>query len=164
MTDAEVDEINNDASVLMKRGIALMEEPRREAAIDALHCFDEALVLRRRVPADHSPFQGYLLAACLLNRGDALVRMNDVGPMAAALASYEEGIEVLRALPLADDSRYPRRLAMALQNRGLALQARGRRRRRRSGGRRVRRGRRRARSRILGAASRTATTCARWCG
>ena len=125
MTDPEVDAINNEASVLMKRGIALMEEPRREAAIDALHCFDEALALRRRVPADHSPLQGYLLAACLLNRADALVRMNDVGPLAAALASYEEGIDVLRALPLADDARYPRRLAMAYQNRGLALQTRG---------------------------------------
>jgi tetratricopeptide (TPR) repeat protein len=125
VTEAEVEQINNDASVLMKRGIALMEEPRREAAIDALHCFDEALALRRQIPPDYSAVQGYLLAACLLNRADALVRFNDIGPMAAALASYEEGIEVLRALPLAEDPRYPRRLAMAYQNRGLALQARG---------------------------------------
>ena len=125
VTEAEVEQINEEASVLMKRGIALMEEPRREAAIDALHCFDEALALRRQIPPDYSAFQGYLLAACLLNRADALVRFNDVGPMAAALASYEEGIEVLRALPLAEDPRYPRRLAMAYQNRGLALQARG---------------------------------------
>src|SRR5690349_18970845 len=110
----------------MKRGIAFMDEARREAAIDALHCFDEALELRRRVPADHSPFQGYLLAACLLNRADALVRMGDVGPVATALGSYDEGIAVLRRLPLAEDARYPRRLALGLQNRGLALQARGR--------------------------------------
>ena len=125
MTEAEVETLNTEASVLMKRGIALLDEPRREAAIDALHCFDEALALRRQVPPDQSAFQGYLLAACLLNRADALVRFNDVGPMAAALDSYEEGIEVLRALPLAEDARYPRRLAMAYQNRGLALQARG---------------------------------------
>ena len=109
----------------MKRGIAFLEEPRREAPIDALHCFDEALALRRRVPAGHSAFQGYLLAACLLNRADALVRLNDVGPLAAALGSYEEAIDVLRSLPLAEDSRYPRRLAMGFQNRGLALQIRG---------------------------------------
>ena len=126
MTDAEVEAINAEASVLMKRGIAFLDEPRREAPIDALHCFDEALELRRRIPADHSPFQGYLLAACLLNRGDALVRMNDVGPIATAIASYEEGVAVLRRLPLADDPLYPRRLALGLQNRGLALQARGR--------------------------------------
>ena len=134
MTEAEVEAINAEASVLMKRGIAFMEEPRREAAIDALHCFDEALELRRRVPADHSPFQGYLLAACLLNRADALVRINDVGPVAAALASYDEGIEVLRALPLAEDARYPRRLAMALSEpRARAAGPRTGRRRRRRG-------------------------------
>jgi hypothetical protein len=125
VTSEEVERINEEASVLMKRGIALMDDPRREAPIDALHCFDEALALRRQIPAGYSPWQGFLLAACLLNRADALVRLNDVGPMAAALASYEEGIEVLRALPLAEDPRYPRRLAMAHQNRGLALQTRG---------------------------------------
>jgi hypothetical protein len=126
VTETEIETINTEASVLMKRGIAFLDEPRREAPIDALHCFDEALELRRRIPADHSPFQGYLLAACLLNRGDALVRMGDVGPIATAIASYDEGITVLRRLPLAEDSRYPRRLALGLQNRGLALQARGR--------------------------------------
>jgi hypothetical protein len=125
VTESEVDAINAEASVLMKRGIALLDEPRREAAIDALHCFDEALELRRRVPVGHSAFQDYLLAACLLNRADALVRFNDVGPLAAALASYQEGIDVLRAVRLSEDPRYPRRLAIAHQNRGLALQLRG---------------------------------------
>jgi tetratricopeptide (TPR) repeat protein len=126
VTEAEVEAINAQASVLMKRGIAFLEEPRREAAIDALHCFDEALELRRRVPPDHSPFQVYLLAACLFNRADALVRMGDVGPTAAALASYDEGIEALQRIPLAENALYPRRLALGFQNRGLALQARGR--------------------------------------
>ena len=126
MTEAEVEAINAEASVLMKRGIAFLDEPRREAAIDALHCFDEALELRRRVPLDHSPFQVYLLAACLFNRADALARMSDVGPTAAALASYDEGIAALQRIPLAENPLYPRRLAMGFQNRGLALQARGR--------------------------------------
>jgi len=125
MTEAEVEDLNNQASTLMKRGIALLEEVRREAAIDALYCFDEALALRRQIPASHSPFQGYLLAACLLNRADALVRFNDAGPLAAAMTSYEEAIDVLRALPMDADPRYPRRLAMAYQNRALALQLRG---------------------------------------
>ena len=109
----------------MKRGVAFLEETRREAPIDALHCFDEALELRRRVPADHSPFQRYLLAACLLNRADALVRLNDRAPLAAALAAYDEGINVLSLLPLSESPLYPRHLAMAHQNRGLALIARG---------------------------------------
>jgi tetratricopeptide (TPR) repeat protein len=125
VTEAEIEAINADASVLMKQGMVFLEETRREAPIDALHCFDEALALRRRIPADHSPFQGYLLAACLLNRADALVRLNDSGPLAAALDSYDEGIAVLQALPLEADPRYPRRLAMAYQNRALALHVQG---------------------------------------
>src|SRR5215216_1546925 len=110
----------------MKRGIAFLEEPRREAAIDALHCFDEALEIRRRIPTDHSPFQVYLLAACLFNRADALVRMGGAGPVATALTAYDEGIAALRRIPLGDNPLYPRRLALGLQNRGLALQARER--------------------------------------
>ena len=125
MTEAEIAAINAEASVLMKRGIAFLEETRREAAIDALHCFDEALELRRQVPADHSAFQGYLLAACLLNRADALVRLNDRAPLASALSSYDEAIDVLTPLPLLENPLYPRRLAMAYQNRGLALITRG---------------------------------------
>jgi hypothetical protein len=121
----EVDLINQQASTLMKRGIALMDDPRREAAIDALHCFDEALTLRRQVPAGHSPFQDYLLAACLLNRADALVRLNDATPLAAALDSYDEALDLLRALPMDEDPLYPRRLAIGCQNRALALQVRG---------------------------------------
>src|SRR5215510_3442376 len=103
----------------MKRGIAFLEEPRREAAIDAMHCFDEALELRRRIPEDHSPFHGYLLAASLFNRADALMRMGDVGPVATALASYDEGIAVMQRVPLDENPLYPRRLALGLQNRGL---------------------------------------------
>jgi hypothetical protein len=125
MTETEVELINQQASTLMKRGIALMDDPRREAAIDAVHCFDEALALRRQVPDGHSAFQDYLLAACLLNRADALVRLNDATPLAAALESYDEAIDLLRALPMDEDPLYPRRLAIGCQNRGLALQIRG---------------------------------------
>jgi hypothetical protein len=124
VTEAEIEAIHAEASVLMTRGIAFLDESRREAAIDALHCFDEALELRRRVPADHSAFQRYLLAACLLNRADALVRFNDRAPLAAALTSYDEAIAVLRPLPMGENPLYPRQLAMAYQNRGLALIAR----------------------------------------
>jgi hypothetical protein len=124
VTDTDVDAINAEASALMKRGIGLLQDGTHESVLEALRCFDEALVLRRRVPPGHAPFQGYLLAACLLNRADALVRLGGEAPLGHALLAYEEGIEVLRALPLSDDPRFPRRLAMAHQNRGLALQLR----------------------------------------
>jgi hypothetical protein len=62
----------------------------------------------------------------LLRRGTgAAARLGGEAPLGHALLAYDEGIEVLRALPLSDDPRFARRLAMAHQNRGLALQVRG---------------------------------------
>jgi hypothetical protein len=82
--------------------------------------------MRRGLPIDDDPLLRYGLAACLLNRGDALIRLGDAGRMVDALAAFDEGIDVMRALPLTADARFPRRLAMACHNRGLALQAMGR--------------------------------------
>src|SRR5262249_29795010 len=114
------------ASALMKQGIALMNSTERYGIEDALVCFDRALDLRRRLPIEEVPRFRYGLAACWLNRADALVRLGDRDRLAAALESYDEGIRLLRALPLGDDARFPRRLGMAHQNRGLALPGRRR--------------------------------------
>jgi len=122
---SEIDTINAEASVLMKRGIGLMSEGPPEAMTEALACFDRALEMRRHLPYNQVPMLGYGLAACLLNRADALAQLGSRAQLAAALDSYDEGIVVLRDLPLSEDPRFPRRLAMAHQNRGLALQARG---------------------------------------
>jgi hypothetical protein len=122
---SEIDAVNTQASVLMKRGIGLMTEAQPGAMAEALECFDRALEMRRRLPYGDVPLLGYGLAACLLNRADALAQLGTPDQLAAALESYDEGIIVLRGLPLSDDPRFPRRLAMAHQNRGLALQACG---------------------------------------
>jgi tetratricopeptide (TPR) repeat protein len=123
---SEVHAINAQASVLMKRGIRLLNETQPEAISEALDCFDRALELRRGLPIDSDPVLGYGLAACWLNRADALVRLGDPAQFPAALRAYDEGIGVMRGLPLGDDARFPRRLAMAHQNRGLALHTQGR--------------------------------------
>ena len=107
----------------MKQGIARMSEAGDQAVFDALSLFDQALELRRRLPIHSDPLLGYGLAACLLNRGDALARLGAASYLVAALEAYEEGIQVLRELPLDEDSRFRRRLAMAHHNRGLALRA-----------------------------------------
>jgi hypothetical protein len=107
----------------MKRGIGLMNEPTRESIIEALVCFDAALEMRRQLPLADAPMLRFGLAASLLNRADALVRLRDAAQLASALQSYDEGIAVLGTLALDDDIRFPRRLAMAFQNRGLALLA-----------------------------------------
>ena len=115
------DALNTRASALMQRGIALMEGGDAPAA---LRWFDEALALRQQLPADAVPIYAYGLAACWLNRADALACIGDVATVEDALAAYDAGIAVMRTVALDTDPRFPRRLAIALQNRALALRAR----------------------------------------
>jgi tetratricopeptide (TPR) repeat protein len=122
---SEIQAINTDASRLMKHGISRMGDTDEHAVRHALECFDQALALRRQLPVDTDPLLAYGLAACLLNRGDALTRLGGDTHLLEAIAAYEEGIDVLRTLPLDADPRFQRRLAMAHHNRGLALGARG---------------------------------------
>jgi tetratricopeptide (TPR) repeat protein len=125
MDPGRSEKINADASVLMKQGIALLEERRPGAAAGALELFNRALQLRLDLPVERDPFHAYLVAACWLNRGDALMQLAEADKIPAAIHSYDEGISVMSGAPLDDDPRYPRRLAMGLQNRGLALMAHG---------------------------------------
>ena len=122
---SEVQAINAQASILMKRGIRLLSDAQPDAVAQALDCFDRALELRSALPIDSDPVLGYGFAACWLNRADALIRLGDASQFPAALRAYNEGIAVMRGLPLGQDARFPRRLAIAHQNRGLALQAQG---------------------------------------
>ena len=102
----------------MKEGIRLAQAA---SDVDALLYFDRALELRRRLPTE-IPVHAYGLAACWLNRAEALTRL---GPAhhALALRAYDEGLALLRPLPLDDDARFSKRLAIALQNRALVLAA-----------------------------------------
>jgi tetratricopeptide (TPR) repeat protein len=115
--------IDAKASALMKQGIRLMEAADSGAVSEALQLFDRALEIRRRLPVAEIPVLRYGLAACWLNRADALVRLGGAERIASALLAYDEGIALVRGLPLDEDPRFPRRLAIAYQNRGLAIQA-----------------------------------------
>lgn len=106
----------------MKRGIGLLSQARPDAVAEALTCFDGALDLRRRLPIEAIPVFRYGLAACWLNRAEALMRSRDSSQISLALRAFDEAIALLRRLPLGDDPRFPRRLAIAYQNRGLAVQ------------------------------------------
>ena len=119
----DVKAIDAEASVLMKRGIGLMSSAQPADITEALACFDRALDKRRALPIDDFPLLRYGLAACWLNRADALTRLDRGAQLAAALQSYDEGILLLLRLPLEEDPRFPRRLAMAHHNRGLSLLA-----------------------------------------
>jgi tetratricopeptide (TPR) repeat protein len=115
--------LDAQASALMKQGISLMND--QSAVADALACFDQALAMRRQLPTADVPLFRYGLAACLLNRADALVRLGGAAHLEDALLAYDEGIAVTCDLELSSDPRFPRRLAVAYQNRGLALAMRG---------------------------------------
>lgn len=121
----EIKAIDAAASVLMKRGIRLLEQGDAPALTTAIACFDEAYALRRRLPVGTVPLLAYGLAACCLNRADALVRLGGADRLASALASYDEAIALLGPLPMSEDPRFARRLAMAHHNRALGLQSSG---------------------------------------
>lgn len=107
------------ASLFMEEGIRLMQSGNHADA--ALLFFDRALELRRRLPAD-TPMHGYGLAACWLNRAEALTCL---GPAhhTLALRAYDEALALLRPLPIEGDTRLSTRLAIAHQNRALVLAA-----------------------------------------
>jgi hypothetical protein len=123
LSAGDVEEINMQASIFMHEGIRLMADARSEAIASALEYFDRALQLRRSLPIESSPALRYDLAACWLNRADALMRLGNSEQLQLALSAYDEAILLLRDLPTAEDPRFRRRLAIAYQNRGLALQA-----------------------------------------
>jgi len=107
------------ASLFMKEGIRLMHSGNN--ADSALLYFDRALELRRRLPTE-VPMHAYGLAACWLNRAEALTCLG-AAHRVRALRAYDEALALLRPLPLGDDPRFSRRLAIAHQNRALVLAA-----------------------------------------
>lgn len=126
-----IDAANDEASALVRRGLALLQpgEHGRTAAADAeactsaLECFDRALAIRLRLPFERSPRLRYDLAGTWLNRGVVLAAQGTSGPN-GAIAAYAAAVRLLETLPLDEDARFPRRLAIAHQNRGRAFQAR----------------------------------------
>lgn len=95
LAPSEVQAIDAQASVLMKQGIRLLGDARPDAVAEALVCFDRAFELRSGLPIDEVPLLRYGLAACWLNRADALIRLGDAGQIAAALRAFDEGIIVI---------------------------------------------------------------------
>src|SRR5262249_19557363 len=117
LNQARIASLDAQASMHMKEGIRLLEESRANAEA-ALHCFDRALELRRRLPIEIAVY-AYGLAACWLNRAEALMQVGDAAHRDLARHAYDEAIALLRTLP-SGDARFSKRLVIALQNRALA--------------------------------------------
>jgi hypothetical protein len=107
---------NARASALMHDGFDWLRRARGPDPARALACFDAARAIRCTLPLDRCPVFRYDLAACWLNRAEALACM---GPeaTASALGAVDEALALLRTLPLREDSRYPDRLAVACHHR-----------------------------------------------
>jgi len=114
----EIEATDAWASSFMQEGIRLTQSGNDA---EALLYFDRALELRGRLPTE-VPIHAYGLAACWLNRAESLTRL---GPTyhGLALHAYDEALALLRPLSLSDDARFPKRLAIAHQNRALVLAA-----------------------------------------
>ncbi|HEX7796712.1 MAG TPA: hypothetical protein VF456_20260 [Vicinamibacterales bacterium] len=120
MSPEEIAAVDAQASMHMKQGIRLLEESHTNA-VAALRCFDQALELRRRLPIETAVY-AYGLAACWLNRADALMQVGDAAHCDLARYAYDEAIGLLRTLPIGD-TRFSKRLVIALQNRASAVVA-----------------------------------------
>lgn len=112
------------AKMWMARGMALLED-RPEAPQEALECFDRALDLREKLPAQKDGRTIWLLSAAWLNRGDLLTRLSSAERAAEAVKSYDEAIALLSDLPEEEQAAARGRLGLAWMNRGLAAAAAG---------------------------------------
>jgi len=115
-----VDVVNSEASALVRQGLAILASANPDRAARALACFDRALDLRRDLPVETTPMLRYDLGGTWLNRAAALVALGGAGALETAMGSCDAAIAALRDLPLDADARFPRRLAIAYQNRALA--------------------------------------------
>lgn len=113
------------ASAFMKRGIALLNVGTAASLSESLGWFDQALSIRRGLPASTDPWPSYVLAASWMNRGDALTRLGGLPNLTEAVRSFDEALAVLAAIPMELNPLFGRRLAIAWINRGLALQEQG---------------------------------------
>jgi len=114
----EIEATDARASFCMHEGIRLTQSGND---MEALRYFDCALELRRRLPTE-MPMHAYGLAACWLNGAEALTRLGSANHT-LALRAFDEALVLLCLLPLGDDTRFSKRLAIAYQNRALVLAA-----------------------------------------
>jgi tetratricopeptide (TPR) repeat protein len=113
---------NQLASLWMHRGMALMNLNSSPALLQAVSCFNQAIVLRQALPIESNHWFRYALSAGWINRADALRQLEQHWSQVEALKSYDEAIVLLRTLPVDQDPLYGRRLAITWLHRGVLLQ------------------------------------------
>jgi len=110
---------NDLGNVLTNRAITLIGAGSPEQLTEAVKNLDEAIALRRDLPAGTDGEFHSALAASWMNRADALTRLNGPENLQEALRSYGEAIAIMRGLPIEENDWFRHRLAVAWMNRGI---------------------------------------------
>ena len=116
---------NDLGNVLTNRAITLIGAGAPEQLTGAVKNLDEAIALRRELPAGPDGEFHSAHAASWMNRADALTRLNGPENLQEALRSYDEAIAIMRGLPIEGNDWYRHRLAVAWMNRGITSGALG---------------------------------------
>ena len=100
--------------------VAGLEAMAREEWQRALGHFENALVLRERLPWRSDPESAWMLAAAWINRGDALLRLDQPELLHEAVISFDRVVEAMDHVPLGKNPAFVERLVLAWINRGTA--------------------------------------------
>lgn len=111
-----------EATLWMRRGVALLDAGTSSAAMESVSCFERAIALREPSVQAGNERLCYDLAGSWTNRGDALMRAEGRTALSEAVHSYDQAVRWLETIPppLSREGRY--RLALTWHNRGLSLQ------------------------------------------
>lgn len=113
------------ATAVTQRGLALLSSGPPEALPEALCCFETAIVLRRDLPLEQSPWFRWGLSAGWMNRGDALARMGSAEALAESVRSYDEALAHLQQMVPVEGMNVQGRHVLAWMNRAVPLRAQG---------------------------------------
>ncbi|MCW1887384.1 tetratricopeptide repeat protein [Luteolibacter flavescens] len=108
---------NELANAHTNRGICTLSAGDKDELPDALADFEQAIALRKEIPAEGEENIRWGLAASLMNRGDVLHRMGERNE--DARATYDEAIALLEEMDWQGNAGVLQRLALAWANRGL---------------------------------------------
>lgn len=113
------------ANAVSQRGIALLSAHDPAALVEALRCFETAIVLRRDLPVAENLWYRWGLCAGWMNRGDVLTRLGGAERLTEAVRSYDEALAHLACLPALAEPDVVGRHALAWMNRAITLRAQG---------------------------------------
>ena len=103
-----------------RRMVAGLEAMARKEWSRALGHFENAVILRERLPWRSDPESAWMLAAAWINRGDVLQRLGQPELLPEAVLSFDRCIEAMGHVPLERNPAFVERLVLAWISQGVA--------------------------------------------